>query len=166
VASVLVLGGGAVLPRVSDARTAVEQRCPGHRMTCVDIPRHAKHTRRPRASSQAFGGPTPVERCTQRRWDTSDCRQPHPVGEDPSRRAHLGIQQTHMPDGWAEARVRGCDRGPTGWDMCPVDPSPDDSSIFMGAAAGGGESRLPPCSAPRTGSGSVSFVLPGESRLA
>jgi len=104
-------GGGAVLPRASAARSPVEQRGPVHLSPFGDITVQAEHTQRTWASSQASGGDAPVYRCGERRWETSDCRQPHPVGEAPSRHAHRGIGQNHMPDGWAEATVRGRDRG-------------------------------------------------------
>jgi len=45
----------------------------------------------PWVSSHASGGAAPVDRCTERRWDTKDVRQLHPVGEAPSRRAHRGM---------------------------------------------------------------------------
>jgi len=147
-----------VLPRASAARTAVEQRGPGHRDPCGVISRQAKHTRSPWASSQESGGAAPVDRCTKRRWDTSDCRLLHPVGEAPSRRAHLDIGQNHIPDGWVVAVVRGRDLGVLGcadWGLtCPSDKG---ASISMGPVSGGGAFRVPPSLSLATGSGSVSI---------
>jgi len=102
--------GGAELPRASAARTAVEQRGPVHRAHCGVISRQARHTRSPWESSHASSGAAPVYRCTERRWDTKDCRQPRPVGEAPSRREHRGIGQNHIPKGCVRAVVRGRDR--------------------------------------------------------
>jgi len=67
----------------------------------------------------------------------SDCKQPHPVGEAPSRRAHCGIGQNHMPDGWAEAGARGCDRGVPGCEVDPTGASTMVGSTSMGLAPGG-----------------------------
>jgi len=50
---------------------------------CGDISWQVRHTRRHWPSIQASGGAEPVDRCTERRWETSDCRQAHPVGEAP-----------------------------------------------------------------------------------
>jgi len=86
-------GGGAWCPS-----TALEQRCPGHRTPCGVISRQARHTRSPWVSSHASGGAAPIDRGTERRWDTNDCRQLHPVVEAPSRRAHRGIGQNHIPE--------------------------------------------------------------------
>jgi len=99
------------LPRASAASTAVEQRGPEHRAPCGVISRRARHTRSPWVSSHASGGAAPVDRCTERSWDINDCRQPQPVGEAPSRRAHRGIGQNLIPEGWLGAGVRGRDRG-------------------------------------------------------
>jgi len=41
----------------------------------------------------------------------SECKQVHAVGKAPSRRAHRGMEQNHMPVGWAEEGARGCDGG-------------------------------------------------------
>jgi len=129
--------GGAVLPRASAARTAVEQRGPGHRAPCGVISRQAKHTRIPWVSSHASGGAAPVDRCTERKWDTKDCRQLHHVGEAPSRRAHRGMGQSHIPEGWVEAMVRGRGRGVLGWDGSLACPSYEGSSISMGPVTAG-----------------------------
>jgi len=148
--------GGAVLPRASAAITAVEHLVPGHRVPCGDISRQARHSRRPWASSQAFGGAAPVNRCTERRWGTGDCRQTHPVGEAPSRRAYRGIGQNHIPEGWAEAGVRGRGRWVSDWAGSMAGPSVWGSSISKGPAAGGEASWVSPCTAARFCSGSVS----------
>jgi len=152
------------LPRASAASTAMEQRSPGHRADYVDISRQAKHTRRPWASSQSSGGAAPVDRCTEWRWVTSDCRQPYPVGEAPSRSSHRGIGQNHMPDEYVEAGVRGRDRGVLGWDGRLACASFDDPPISMGPVLGGWASRvslrMPTC----TGSGSVSIGATRGSR--
>jgi len=124
-----VCAGGAVLPRASAARTAVGQLGPGHRAPFGLISRQARHTRSPWVSRHASGGVAPVDRCTERRWDTKDCRQLHPVGEAPSRHAHRGMGQNHIPEG-AGAAVGGCWVGlgpsiarltrdrPSHWDPC------------------------------------------------
>jgi len=111
------------LPQASADRTAVEQRGPGHRAPCGVISRHARHTRSPWVSSHASGGAATVDRCTEGRWDTNDCRQLHPGGETPSRRAHRGMGQNHIPEGWVEAVVRGSGQGVLGWDGSLVFPS-------------------------------------------
>jgi len=104
--------------------------------------------------------------CTNRRWDTNDCRQLVPVGETPSRRAHRGTGQNHIPEGWVEAVVRGSDRGVVGWDGSLACPSDEGSSVSMGPAAGGGASRVSPCMPTCTGSVSVSLGASGGSREA
>jgi len=139
-----VCAGGGVSPRASAASTAPGQRGPGHHAPCGIISRQVKHTRSPWVSSYASGAAAPVDRCTKRRPDTSDCSQPHPVGEAPSRRAHLGIGQNHMPDGCVEAGVRGRDRGLLGWDGRIASSSVEASSVSVGPAAGGGASRVSP----------------------
>jgi len=149
------------LPRAIAARTAVEQRGPGHRDPCGVISRQARHTRSPWESGHASGGAAPVERCTERRWDTNDCRQLHPVGDSPSRRAHLGIGKNHIPDGCVGAVVRGRHRGVLGCNgtlACPHDKGP---SVSMGPAAGGGAFRVPPCVPTCVGPRSVSIVASG-----
>jgi len=123
----------------------VEQRGLGHRALCGVISRQARHTRSPWVSSHASGGAATVDRCTEQRWDTKDCRQLHPVGEAPSRRAYRGMGQNHIPEGWVEAVVRGRERGVLCWDgtcACPPDEGP---SVSMGAAAGGGVSSASTC---------------------
>jgi len=116
VASMPVLGGGALLPRASAASTAVEQRGIGRLAPYGFISRQARHTRSRWESSPVSGGAAPVDKCTDRTLYTNDCRQLHPVGEAPSRRAHRGIGQEHIPEWRLEAggRVRGtssCDDG-------------------------------------------------------
>jgi len=100
------------LPRANSASTAVEQRGPGQRAPCGVIARQARHTRSPWLSSHASGGAATVDRCTERRWETNDCRQLNPVGEAPSRRAHRGIGQNHIPEGgwklWTRAVIGRC----------------------------------------------------------
>jgi len=132
----------------------MEQRGPGHRDPCRVFSRQARHTRSPWASGQASGGAAPVNRCTERRWDTSDCR-----------RAHRGIGQNHIPDGWVGAVVRARDRRLLGCDdgglACPSD---ERSSISMGPVAGGGAVRVPPCLSLATGFGSISIGFSCGSR--
>jgi len=139
----LACSGGAVLPRANAARTAVEQRGLGHRAPCgSDFPA-GQATRSPWVSNYASGGVAPVDRCTERRWDTMDCRQLHPVVEAPSRRAHRGMGQNHITEGWVEAVVRGRCRGVLGW-VGTLDCPPDDGPSFsLGPSAGSGASRAP-----------------------
>jgi len=112
-----------VLPRASAASTAVEQRGPGHRAPCGVIFRQARHTRSPWVSSHASVGAAPVDRCTERRWDTKDCRQLHPVGEAPSRRAHRGMGQNHhLMGGWRLWFRAGAGRCWVGMGASPVRP--------------------------------------------
>jgi len=179
------------LPRASAAITAVGQRGPGHRAPCGVISRQARQTRSPWVSSQESGGAAPVDRCTDRRCDTNDCRQIQPVGEAPSRRPHRGIGQNHIPEGWVEAVVRGRGREPLGWDGSHACPSAEGSSISMGTVARGvglpwiflravmqrfrvgfhrgpwgarGASAGPRYTSPCTGSGSVAAGGTGGSR--
>jgi len=150
-----------LLPRASAARTAVEQRGPGHRAPCGVISRQARHTRSSWVSSHASGWVAPVDRCTERRWDTKDCKQLHPFGEAPSRRALRGMGQNHIPEGWVDAVVRGRCRGVLGWVGtldCPPDEGP---SVSLGPTAGGGASRAPSCVSIRTGSRSFSIGAQG-----
>jgi len=130
------------------------------------FPASQAYTRSTWASSQASGGATPVDRCTGRRWDTNDCRQLHPVGEAPSRRAHRGIGPNHIPEGWVEPVVRGRDRELLCWDGSLACPSDEGSSVSMGPAAGGGASRVSSSMSTCTGSGSVSIGASGGSREA
>jgi len=100
-------------------------------------------------ASHVSGGAAPVDRCTERRCDTNDCRQLHPVGEVPSRRAHRGIGQNHMPDWWVEAGIRSRGRGVLGCeDGSLACPSVEGSSMTMGPFAGGGASRVSSCMSP------------------
>jgi len=55
--------------------------------------------------NQLSCGAEPADRCTERRWEIRDCRQPHPVDEAPSRRAHRVMGQNHY-------RTGGQRRGP------------------------------------------------------
>jgi len=152
------------LPRASAARTAVEQRGPGHRDPCGVISRQARHTRSPWESSHASGWAAPVDRCTKRRWDTNDCRHPHPVGEAPSRRAHRDIGQNHIPEGCVGVVVQGRDRGVMGWDGTLACPSGEGSSISMVPVAEGMASRASTRVSSCNGSGSVSIGAPGGAR--
>jgi len=124
------------------------------------FPWHAMNTRRPWASSHASGGATPVDRCTNRRLDTNDCRQLHHIGEDPPRRTHRGNK--HIPEGWVEALVRGCDRGVFGWDGSLACPSDEGSSVSVEPVAGG-LGCVSPCRPTSTASGSVSIGASGGS---
>jgi len=92
-------GGGGVLPRASTASTAVEQRGAGHCAPSGVFSRQARHTRSPRASSQASGRASTVDRCTERGWVTNECRQLHPFGQALSLRKRRGIGQNHIPEG-------------------------------------------------------------------
>jgi len=117
--------------------------------------------RSPWVSSHASGGAAPVYRCTERRWDTKDCRQLHPVAEAPSLRAHRGMGQKHIQwhlgvpllaadcagrpcpqnhilDGWVEAVVRGRGRGVLGWDGSFGCPSAEGLSFPWGTSLGAG----------------------------
>jgi len=116
---------------------------------------------RPWVSSYASGGAAPVDKCTERRWDTNDCRQLHPVGEAPSRRAHRGMRQNHIPEWWVEAVVRG--RGVLGWDGSLACPSAEGSSVYMGRVVGGGAARVPACGPSCNGSGSLAIGIIGRS---
>jgi len=72
---------------------------------------------------QASGGAATVDRCTERSCDTNDCRQLHPVGDAPSRRAHRGIGQNNITEGWVEAVDRCHGRGCwVGMEAPPVRP--------------------------------------------
>jgi len=99
---------------------------------------------------------------TERRWDINDCRQP--VGETPSRRAHRGMGQNPIPDGWAEAKIRGCGLGVSGWYGGPAGPSVAVSCTSMGPAMGGETSWVSPCMAPCARPGSVFIGVSKESR--
>jgi len=103
--------GEADIPAARAASIVEEHRRPGHRDPTADSSWQARHTRRLWARSQLSGGAEPADRWTERRWLTRDCKQPQPVGEAPSRRAHRSMGQNQMPDGWTEAGVRDCDRG-------------------------------------------------------
>jgi len=154
------------LPRASVASTTVERRGPGHLFPCGVFSRQARHTRSRWASSQASGGPTLVDNCTERKWDTNDCRQLHPVAEPPSRRAQHDIWKNQIPEGWVEAVVRGRDRAVLGLDGSRACPSAEGSSIAMGPVAGSGASRAPACASMCTSSGSVSIGATAGSRRA
>jgi len=111
VASAPVLGGG-VLPRANAASSAVEQHGPGHRAPCGLISRQARHTRSPWVSSHKSGGAAPVDRCTDRRWDTNDCRQLTSSVRPPRGVRTAALGRTTIPKGgwrmWSVAVVGGC----------------------------------------------------------
>jgi len=92
--------------------------------------RQARHTRSTRESSHAAGGAAPFDRCTERSWDTNDCRHPHPVGEAPRgvRTAALG-RTTSLRSAWglwSGAVIGGCwvGMGPSPAHMKRAHPSP------------------------------------------
>jgi len=128
------------------------------------IYRQARHTRSSWVSSHASGGAAPVDWCTERRWDTKNCRQLRPVGETPSRRAHRAMGQNHIPEGWVEAVVRGRGRGVLGWDGSLACPSGEGSYIYMGPVAAGSASRASTRVSSCNGSESVSIGAPGGAR--
>jgi len=83
----------------SAANNAEEHLGPRHLESTAEKSWQARHTRMLWACSQLSGGAESADRWTERRWEIKDCRKPHLVGEAPSRLAHRGMGQNHMPDG-------------------------------------------------------------------